>query len=287
MEKYVSVIIPTFNRAEYLGEAIDSVLAQTYPFFELIVVDDGSTDRTAEVVRCRQAESLQQITYLWQENRGPAAARNKGIKAASFDLLAFLDSDDRFDKRKFAIQMATMLEQPACLVSHTDETWYRRGELLNQKQRHRKSGGDILARCLELCAVGMSTVLARRGFFELIGLFDEDFPCCEDYDLWLRASSQMVFHYIDQPLTIKHGGRPDQLSIIHRVGMDAWRIKAIVKLLDCGRLNPDQHCRALAELARKCRIYGSGCLKHGRQDEGHFYLGLPGRYGYEEGGETG
>ena len=259
----VSVIIPTFNRAAVLGRAMDSVLGQTYPHFELIVVDDGSTDQTRDLVVSCDAT----IRYLYQPNQGPAAARNAGIAAARFDLLAFLDSDDCFVPQKLTLQVAAMQAAPACRISHTNEIWYRNGLHLNQKKKHRKASGDIFAQSLALCVVGMSTVMARREFFARVGLFDETFPCCEDYDLWLRASPSESFLLVDEPLTIKHGGRPDQLSVRHRIGMDRYRIRSIEKLLSHPALTPLQRELALAELIRKGTIYSKGCLKHGKADE--------------------
>lgn len=271
MENFVSVIIPTFNRTDFLPKAIDSVLAQTYPHYELIVVDDGSEDDTPELV----AGYGEQVKYIRQENRGPAAARNRGVAAARYNLLAFLDSDDRFVADKLKIQVRAMQENPTCLVSHTGETWYRNGQIMNQKNKHKKNSGDIFNQSLELCAVGMSTVMMHRELFQHYGLFDEKFPCCEDYELWLRVSAAEKFLLVDQPLTIKDGGRADQLSVRYRVGMDKYRIEAICKILDSGVLSGEQEEAAMDELQRKCIIYGNGCIKHGRIDEGRYYLGLP------------
>jgi len=264
----ISVIIPTYNRAEMLGRAINSVLSQTCQDFELLVVDDGSTDNTLELTKAYGKS----ITYIRQENRGAAAARNTGIRAAQADFLVFLDSDDWFMKDKLELQLAAMLDNPLSLVSHTQEKWLRRGKHLNQKKRHRKESGNLFSRCLELCVVGMSTIMARRQLFEEVGLFDESFPCCEDYELWLRVAVSHPFSLLDKPLTVKEGGRPDQLSVLYRQGMDKFRIKALANLLASGVLSTAQESLVQAELSRKCLIYGKGCLKHGRQDEGNMYL---------------
>lgn len=270
----VSVIIPTHNRAEFLARAIDSVLSQSYANLELIVVDDGSTDETPALL----ASYGENFTVLRQENRGPAAARNAGIRAARHPLLAFLDSDDQFAPDKLAQQVAAMEAQPDLLISHTQETWFRNGRHLNQKKRHAKEGGNIFARSLELCVVGMSTVMARRKLFDRIGFFDESFPCCEDYELWLRASIRHHFLLVDMPLTIKHGGREDQVSVQFRVGMDRFRIRALEKLLASSLLTPEQFRLSSAELARKAMLYGNGCLKHGRLEEGHRCMSLAAKY---------
>ena len=270
MEKLISVIIPTFNRKHFLQKAIDSVLTQTYPYFELIVVDDGSEDNTVELVESYNAD----IVYISQENKGPAAARNRGVQAARSDLLTFLDSDDCFAKNKLEEQLKAMQEQPAYLISHTQEIWYRSGRVLNQKLKHKKNSGNIFNQSLKLCAVGMSTVMLRREIFEHYGLFDEEYPCCEDYEFWLRVSAAQKFLLVDQPLTIKDGGREDQLSVLYRRGMDKFRIKAIMKILASGVLTEEQREAAMTELQHKCRIYGKGCIKHGRVDEGGYYLDL-------------
>ncbi len=270
----VSIIIPTHNRAGFLAQAIDSVLAQTYANFELIVVDDGSTDETQPLL----ASYGKALISLYQENCGPAAARNAGIRAARHPLLAFLDSDDQFTRNKLALQTAAMAAQPDLLISHTQETWFRNGHHLNQKKHHVKEGGDIFARNLVLCMVGMSTVMVRRELFERIGLFDESFPCCEDYEFWLRASVAHPFLLVDAPLTAKHGGRPDQVSARFQTGMDCFRLRALEKLLSFSLLTSTQSHLVRAELVRKAVLYGNGCLKHGRREEGQRCLSLATRY---------
>ncbi|MDZ7641377.1 MAG: glycosyltransferase family A protein [Desulfurivibrio sp.] len=296
----VSVIIPTCNRADWLAGAMASVLEQDYPCFELIVVDDGSHDHTRQVVEQWQQRLAVELAaeaaagkngpgttppvapeiaspalrYCRQENRGPAAARNRGIAMARYPLLAFLDCDDRFQPGKLARQATAMTAAPEFMLSHTDESWYRRGRHLNQKKRHRKEGGDLFGRSLELCVIGMSTVMLRRQLLAEVGLFDADLPCCEDYELWLRITCRHPVLLLDQPLTVKHGGRPDQLSVRHRVGIDRYRITALQKLLAGDMLSPAQATLARRELARKCEIYGRGCLKHGRRREGEELLAL-------------
>ncbi len=268
MTPTVSVIIPAYNRATLLPRAIDSVLSQSGVDFELLVVDDGSDDDTAALLKGYGSR----LTVISQAHQGVSAARNAGIRAARAPLLAFLDSDDWFLKGKLARQSTLMLANPGALVSHTEEKWLRRGKHLNQKKRHRKEGGNIFSRCLELCAVGMSTIMTCRELFSRFGMFDESLPCCEDYDLWLRVSAGEPFLFVNQPLTVKEGGREDQLSARHRLGMDKYRIYALRKLLKSAVLTREQDKLTRRELARKCRIYGNGCLKHGRSAEGREFL---------------
>lgn len=271
----ISIIIPTFNRAVLLKKAVESVLAQTYPDFELIIVDDGSTDNTKDLV----LKLDRRIIYLRQDNKGPASARNLGIKTSKRPFLAFLDSDDRWDSEKLEEQLKAMQGGASSPVSHTQEVWYKEGRLLNQKKRHEKPQGYIFNKCLPLCVVSMSTVMVRREVFESIGLFDEDLPCCEDYDFWLRASIKYDFILIDKPLTLKDGGRRDQVSSLYATGMDKFRIASILKVIDSGALDPEQKRLAVEELRKKSRIYGNGCIKHGKEEEGREYLTLAQSYG--------
>ncbi len=269
----VSVIIPTYNRSALLGNAIESVLSQTYRDLTLIVVDDGSTDNTG----ARAASFGDSIIYIRQNNQGPASARNRGIETGRAPLIAFLDSDDRWHRDKLRRQVEAMEDEPRYLISHTQEVWYRNGEVLNQKKKHEKLQGGIFKRSLSMCMVSMSTVMVRRELFERIGLFDEALPCCEDYDFWLRASVRHRFLLVDEPLTFKEGGREDQVSAIYRIGMDRFRIRSIINLLKKEILTGEQRYLAVAELERKCRIYGNGCIKRGREEEGRYYLELPDR----------
>lgn len=264
----VSVIIPCWNRAAFLDKAIASVLGQSYADFELLVVDDGSSDNTPTLLAGYGAK----IKVIWQARGGPSAARNAGIRQARGEFIAFLDSDDWWHRDKLAEQVKAMRAAPSYMISHTDEIWYRRGVLLPQKKKHLRPHGHIFANCLPICCVGMSTVMVRRDFFSQVGLFAEDLPCCEDYDLWLRAAVRLPFLKIDKALTCKEGGRDDQVSQHYRQGMDRFRIKAMGKLWSDPYLTTSQRQLLLAELSRKCRIYGNGCRKHGKEDEARYYL---------------
>ncbi len=277
MEKLesVSVIIPTHNRAGGLLEkAIDSVLTQVGVDFELLVIDDGSSDDTPRVLHSYGRK----IRAIGQKNKGPSAARNLGIQEASHGLLAFLDSDDWWHESKLVTQARAMAGQPDFLISHTDEIWFRRGAFLNQKNKHARPGGDIFEHCLPLCCVGMSTVMARRHFFDQVGLFDESFPCCEDYELWLRASICHPFLKIDEPLTYKQGGREDQVSSVYRVGMDRFRIRAMEKVAGLVSCSGRQRLALANEIVRKATIYGKGCRRHGRVEEAVVYQGKVDRW---------
>jgi glycosyltransferase involved in cell wall biosynthesis len=272
----VSVIIPTYNRADYLGRAVQSVLDQVDFNGEIIIIDDGSTDHTKEIVAGIKGDCT--ITYRYTQNRGPAAARNLGVEMARHHLIAFLDSDDHWRKDKLGKQVAVMRQNHAYAISHSGEKWLRRGVHLNQKKIHKPRHGYIFDHCLLLCAVGMSTVVMKKDLFIETGGFDVSMPCCEDYDLWLRISHQHPFLLIPEPLTFKEGGREDQVSFIHRIGMDKYRIFALMKLLDKNVLGPGQREVTIEVLQKKCAVFGKGCLKHGYIEEGKYYLEIADKY---------
>lgn len=270
----VSVVIPTYNRAIFLQRAIESVFRQTYPCAEIIVIDDGSTDNTRELLKTIKDTSTTPLTAIHTNNRGVAAARNLGIKNAKNDIIAFLDSDDHWTRKKLEKQYPVFIQQDKYLVSHTKEKWLRRGKHLNQKCKHIPKHGDIFSHCLKLCAVGMSTVMMQKRLFEQLGYFDEEMRCCEDYDLWLRISCRHDFLLIDAPLTVKEGGRDDQLSNIYRLGMDERRIYSMKKLFDLGCLQRVQYNMAMQEFERKINIFANGCIKHGKTEKADRYLQL-------------
>jgi glycosyltransferase involved in cell wall biosynthesis len=268
----VSVIIPTYNRAWCLSEAIDSVLAQTFQDMELIVVDDGSTDDTDTIL----AGYGGQARLLRQTNQGVSAARNHGMRYARGDLLAFLDSDDLWHPDKLLRQAAFFDTHPEAMICQSEEIWMRRGVRVNPKRRHRKPSGWIFEASLALCLVSPSAVMMRRGLLEDMGGFDESLPACEDYDLWLRVSLRYPIHLLEEPLVIKRGGHADQLSAA--AGLDRFRIQSLDKILGSEPLTVDQARSAAAMLREKCRIYAAGCRKRGKHEEAHLYENLALKY---------
>ena len=267
----VSVIIPTFNRAHKIARAVASVLYQTFSDYEILVVDDGSEDATSEAL----APFLPHIRSITHSgNLGVSAARNTGIRASDSPLIAFLDSDDYWLPEKLAAQVFFFSEHPEAVACQTEERWIRRGVRVNPMKKHFKPSGEIFEPSLKLCVVSPSAVVVKRSLLEEVGLFDEEFPVCEDYDLWLRISLKYPIWLIPEPLVIKEGGSPDQLSRSID-GMDQYRIRAIARLIASGCLTEKQAAAALKELRFKCRVYGNGCMRRGRKKEGEHYLSLP------------
>jgi glycosyltransferase involved in cell wall biosynthesis len=268
----VSVILPTFNRAAVLPRAIESIRTQPGVFFEIIVVDDGSTDGTKSVVDKFVGQKAE-VRYFFQPNRGPAAARNLGIQNGAGEFIAFLDSDDEWLPGKLKAQLEYFESNSEALVCQTEEIWIRNGRRVNPMKKHQKSGGSIFERCLPLCVVSPSAVMMRREFFDKVGLFDESLPACEDYDLWLRASARFPIGLIETPYVVKYGGHPDQRSREFPV-MDQFRIRALAKILESGTLDEGQREAAFAELRRKCEIVSRGASKRGKPDVAEYYRRL-------------
>ena len=268
----VSVILPTYNRGWIIKEAIDSVLEQEFSDFELIVVDDGSTDDTPAILNTYGRD----IRVLRQSNRGVSAARNRGIAASAGQLIAFLDSDDLWLPQKLTAQVDFFAARPDAVICQTEEQWIRNGIRVNPKMRHHKFSGMIFERSLELCLVSPSAVMLRRALFETAGMFDERLPACEDYDLWLRISCRYPVYLIDTPLIVKRGGHADQLS--RAPGLDKYRIRALQKVIESRLLSYSQRSAAVRILKEKCAIYVNGCRKRGRYDEADYYDRVANRF---------
>lgn len=252
----ISVIIPTYNREPFIGRALDSVLAQSRQPAEVIVVDDGSTDSTAVLLR----QLYPQVSYVYQENQGVSSARNAGIARARCDWLALLDSDDEWLPAKLAAQSAALSQNPGYRICHTDEIWIRRNERVNPMRKHAKSGGWIYEKCLPMCVISPSSVLIHRSVFDDVGDFDEQLPACEDYDLWLRICASYPVLFVDDLLLKKYGGHQDQLSRKFW-GMDRFRVHAMEKMLTTGSLGEQQRAATLRELLHKFRVLLNGARK--------------------------
>jgi glycosyltransferase involved in cell wall biosynthesis len=264
----VSVIIPTYNRGWIIKEAIDSVLAQTFNEYELIVVDDGSEDNTAEIL----AGYNNKIQIIHQANHGVSAARNRGIISSSGRYIALLDSDDLWFPEKLNKQVSFFQNHPDAMICQTQEIWIRNGNRVNPRKHHKKLSGMIFEPSLSLCLVSPSAVMFKRELIDRVGLFDENLPACEDYDLWLRVSLEFPVYLIDEALIIKRGGHEDQLS--RNPMLDKYRIEALKKILNQHLLTSEHRSAAKAKLKEKCMIYATGCQKRGRCREAEEYMRL-------------
>lgn len=267
---FFSVVIPTRDRRPVVEEAVESVLAQTFASFELIVVDDGSRDGTAEKVRELHPDT--RIVRL--PGKGVSAARNAGVAAAKSGWVAFLDSDDLWLPQKLERQMEAIARDGAIRAIFTGEIWERHGRRVNPMKKHAKDapGPDgFFGRSCRICLVSASSIAVRRDVFDEVGLFDEAMPVCEDFDMWLRIMERHGIEYLPEKLIVKRnamseGHREGQLSN-STWGMDRYRIYALEKLLANGRIEGARRRAALDALAEKAAILANGAAKRGRTDE--------------------
>lgn len=252
----VSVIIPTYNCAPFLPATLRSVLAQTYTDYEVVVVDDGSTDETPRVVELFRA-SQARIRYLSQGNAGAAAARNLGLAHAGGEFVAYLDADDLWYPTKLEHQVAYLDAHAGVDVLHTEFTTIDdRGSVLragfNRETGRPVPRGRCAAELLQRCHVQLSTVMERRDWVRRLGGFDPSLVCTEDYLRWIRLGlAGAVFGYLEEPL-VKYRWRTGSLSRDERRMLDQFE-QLFRMLLRSGLL--EEHGGAGAVRIVEARLY--------------------------------
>lgn len=217
MCELVSVIMPAYNAENYIGEAIQSVLSQTYDYWELIVVDDGSRDRTPEIVR-HWASLDPRIKYFAQPNGGPGKARNLGIQHARGNLVAFLDADDLWLPTRLEAQVGILTVTGADLV-FTDGYMFIGNDWSDETQSFgtitgRFEGREMLPLLFESNRIPMLSVLMRRTVLQEACPFLED-RYCEDYDLWLRLARRGVVFYGMADKLVRYRRHPASATAPH------------------------------------------------------------------------
>lgn len=263
----ISAVIPVHNRASLLNKAVGSVLEQTYPVEEVIVVDDGSSDDPRSELKNFPDK---RIKFVQQPNEGVSAARNRGIRESRHEWVALLDSDDYWLSKKIEKQVLLHRENPELLVSQTDEIWVRNGKRVNPKKYHFKKDGNIFESSLSLCLISPSAVLIHKNIFNDAGLFDVRLPACEDYDLWLRITRKYPVGLVPEKLVVKTGGHSDQLSKKFW-GMDRFRVAALEKLVSSYSLTDGQTKAAVRKIIEKLAILSDGAKKRGKTREAEEY----------------
>ena len=250
-EPLVSVVIPTYNNAGLVGEAVESVLAQTYRRKEIIVVDDGSTDGTA--ARLEKFGSM--MTLIRQEHLGPPAARNAGIRKCSGELVGFLDSDDLWMPEKLERCVPMFEKSPGAGVVYTALRIHE----IDTGQRYRLpqyslSGSIARDLFLECRGVNTSTLLVRRSCFDVVGLFDEELFRAQDWDLMVRLAEAFEYVHVPEVLTERRLHR-GSLSVTHRHLYKKYNLRVLEKAL-----------------ARKPSLYAD--LKQDAFSRAHFRFGM-------------
>jgi len=257
-KKDITAIIPTFNRPEKTLRAIESILNQTQPVDEILVVDDASKKH----FECKRDPKPTKVKVLRHDrNMGVSCARNTGIKEASNDWLAFLDSDDEWDPVKIEKQTQDQKNNTDTLFFYTEENWLRNGKVVRKKKHQKKHAGWIFEECLKQCFIGASTLLVHKSVFDEVGFFDTELTVCEDYDFWIRASHKYKVHFNEEALIDKYGGHEDQLSTKY-FAMDYYRLLSLVKVYKILDLSENESSYVKEHIGTKYKILKSGAEKY-------------------------
>ncbi len=278
MSPLVSVILPVYNRKDLIKNALKSVINQVFTDFELIVVDDCSTDGMTE----DDIVSLdKRIKYYRQPiHCGVSKARNDGVKISKGKWIAFIDSDDEWLKQKLGKQIQWTRSHEEYEIAQTKEIWIRNGKRVNTPKTHEKIEGDLFYASLDRCMITPSSVLLTRSLFDRTGGFNESLPACEDYDLWLRICRNHLVGLIDDYLLIRYGGHSDQLSA-NVMGLDRFRIRTILGLLERNQLRESQKLTAITTLKKKATVVANGYLKRGNPELYERFISIVKRFDSE------
>ena len=257
----ITVVIPTYNRYTLLKRALRSVYIQSHPPQEVIVVDDGSKDATAHIQK-----DFPDIIYIYQKNRGVSSARNRGILEAKNEWIAFLDSDDEWQREKLLTQVSFHRDNPDILMSYTDEIWIRNGVEKTVPKKFQKIGKDIFKENLSYCNIAPSSVMIHKTLLQKVGLFDESLKVCEDYDLWLKIVCKDSIGYIDKKLIRKHAGHDEQLGFSKDIQL--WQVQSLEHLFECCEERREE---IREELMKKYSLLLKASVKYGRISQTNFY----------------
>ncbi len=232
----VSVIIPTYNRAKFLPRTIDNVLCQTYQDFEILVIDDGSSDNTREIMQEYIKKHTGKIRYFYKENGGVPTARNLGIQLSNAEFIAFLDSDDIWDADKLKYQMQYMDEHPQIYMCNTDVEYIDEDDKsLGYSKRRNKIpfDGMVFRYVFQHHGIVTSTMVVKKCVFDKIGLLDENLPIGDDTDIILRIAKSFQIGFIEKPL-VKY--RMHNMNISKHADTHLYHLKAVEKVL---KADPD------------------------------------------------
>jgi len=299
----VSVIVPTHNRRESVTEALDSIMAQTFREFEIVVTDDGSTDGTPALIfetlgaerevidylnrlgpanlkpfSHRFASSSVPIQYHYGISRGLSTARNRGIRMARGEFVAFLEADDLWEPSHLETLAAFLGGNPEAQVCRAAERTVRDGKLRSPR-RPAANSGWIFETALEASPMSPSAVMVRRLCFSECGAFDENLPACDEYDLWVRMTSRYPVHFVEGPVVTRRSTRPDGSS--RAWSWDRFRVYALEKAFQSGHLTSEQRFQVAQEIVRKCERLVDGFRRQKSEERANFYERKRRRFAHE------
>lgn len=219
----VSVIVPVFNRVDLVGKTLDSILEQTYPYVEIIAINDGSTDDTLAVLCAYANKYPNQIVVVDQKNTGQVRARNNGIERANGEFIAFLDSDDTWEKEKLTLQIPLFNEKVGlvyCSIYEVNES----GDILRTVPCESAVKGNVYGMMLINNRMTGGSVVVTRKALDKVGLFDESFQAAENWDLWIRISKEYQVDYVNIPLVRYRKHQGNMSHDIKRMADASWAI---------------------------------------------------------------
>jgi glycosyltransferase involved in cell wall biosynthesis len=220
----VSVIIPVYNSEEYIAEAVESVLGQSYGNFEIVIIDDGSTDNTLSILEPYRVAPHFRI--IRQANAGPSSARNQGIRYSQGKYCAFLDADDIMMPERLKLQVDAMEEQKDIGLVYTDLMTFNKEGIIHRTKKAFTNpySGNVLDKLLVENFITTSTVMVRKSCFDEVPLFDESISHSEDYKMWLNIAERFKLGYVDLPL-VKYRYHANSLSCDRVViGKSSYRV---------------------------------------------------------------
>ena len=262
-KKYFSVIIPTFNRSQIVVDSIVSVLEQSYKCYEIIIIDDASTDNTLTILKDKYFNNPKIKIISNKRNMGVSYSRNIGIQNASYDWICFLDSDDLWHMSKLE-QYNNILHVKSNTIDfiHSNEIWLRNGVTVDQPSKFAKTGKNIIEKCIKQCLFSTSTLCINKRVLEEYTMYDESLPVCEDYDLFLKLLlNDHHYFFVDEALTTKRAGICEQLSYSH-YNLEIYRLISLSNISQTIASSHYLYKTILIEIERKKQIVKKGALKH-------------------------
>jgi glycosyltransferase involved in cell wall biosynthesis len=259
----VAVVVPTYNAADYIARAVDSVLSQTDVHFSLCVIDDGSTDETASIMERYSGR----LAYYRQAHAGQAAARNRGIRMSSSIYVAFLDADDYWLPEKLQRQVALLEQNPKVGLVCSDCGTIAAGRIANThfETNAVPRAGMIFDRLALDCFIFTPTVMVRRACLDEVGLFNQSLSVSEDFNLWLRIAARWQVAVIPEVLAVREM-RAEGLSL--STPPEVYLENGIAALEDvravCTELSPQESSALQAAIAERYYVYGSHLLASGQ-----------------------
>jgi glycosyltransferase involved in cell wall biosynthesis len=259
-----SVVIPTYNRANIISKALESVFAQSYTNYEIIVVDDGSTDSTQQILK----QYAGSIKYYKQKNQGAASARNLGIEKSKGDYIAFLDSDDSWFPEKLKKVIDSIEIKPETGLFYSDFKRIDREGRLLKKENCKHIVGKGYPRILFYNFIGTSTVVVKRECFNKCGLFDEQLFRAQDWDMWIRISREFFIYHI--PVVLVEHMWDSKGSISSSKESLLAQMKVVERALKTDQQLNHKQRRVIK--AKSMSSLGLRYLRHGEKNKSQLYF---------------